>query len=137
MIRAFFRPWGLLACALVLVCGYPALASAGGKKDKSPYIAMGTLSATLFDDMRPSGVVLVDVNLAVPKEDDKDSVNALLPLLHDRYLQILSQLASSTYQVDRPIDLAYLTQRLQKATDKVTGNGIATVQIASAMAQGR
>lgn len=137
MTGIFLRRLGILAAALSLMCLQPALASEGGKKKSSPYVSMGTLTATLFDQMRPRGVVLVEVNLALKNPDDNEKVTALLPLLHDRYMQILTRLASNTFSVNRPINLPYLTTSLQQVTDQVVGGGIAAVQITSAMTQGR
>jgi flagellar basal body-associated protein FliL len=111
------------------------VASAEEKGDKSPYISVGKLTATLFDQMRARGVVIVDINLALANMENKDKITAMLPLLHDRYLQILSQLASSTYSLNRPIDLPFLTAALQRATNKIAGGEIASVQITNAMTQ--
>lgn len=132
MIGIFIRKWAVVAAALALIC-LPALASAGGKKDNS--VAVGVLTATLFDRTRARGVVVVNANLALANKDNSDQVTAMMPRLHDRYLQILAQQASSTISLDRPINVAALTSVLQQATDKVLGNGIAAVQITSALTQ--
>lgn len=132
MIGKFMRRRALVAAALAFVC-FPALASAGGKKDDS--VAVNGLTATLFGRTQPRGIVVVNANLALANKDDSDKVKAMLPLLHDRYLQILTQLASSTISLDRPINIPSLTLAMQQATDKVLGGRVAAVQITSAMTQ--
>lgn len=135
MIGILIRRLNIPALALALLCLSPALTLAGEKGDKSPYISVGSLTATLMDNTRARGVAVVDVNLALINMADKDKVTAMLPLLHDRYLQILSQLASSTYSLNRPIDILYLTSTLQQATDKIAGNRLVTVEVTNAIIQ--
>lgn len=135
VIGIWLRRPRISAAALAILCLYPTLTLAGGNDSKSPYIAVGSLTATLIDETSTRGVAVVDVNLALTNLSDKDKVKAMLPLLHDRYLQILSQQASSTYSLSRPIDIVFLTSMLQQATDKIAGSGLVTVMVTNAILQ--
>lgn len=111
----------------------PACAAEAVKPPEAVNIPVDGLSVTLFDRARARGVLMLSLNLALHDSSRKDAVMAKMPRLQDSYMQIVSQLASTTYRVDRPINIPGLTSRLQQATDKVLGATIAKVAIGSAV----
>ncbi len=117
---------------MLLLAASPVHAETGSGHDGSSNIALRTLSVTLFERSRARGLLFIDVNLALHSPDDRDDVVKTMPRLRDRYLQIVSQLATTTYQVDKPVDLPSLTAVLQRATDQLLGENRALVQIGGA-----
>lgn len=118
--------------ALILLVAGPVQAESDSGHDGSPNIALRTLSVTLFERSRARGLLFIDVNLALHSPEDRDDVVKTMPRLRDRYLQIVSQLATTTYQVDKPVNLPFLTAALQRATDQMLGENRALVQIGGA-----
>lgn len=133
-MKSTFLPRLCLLAALAAGAALePAFASEAVKPPQAVNIPMGGLSVTLFDQARAKGLLMISLNLALRDSSKKDAVMAKMPRLQDSYMQIVSQLASTTYRVDRPINIPGLTFRLQQATDKVLGAAIAKVAIGSAV----
>jgi flagellar basal body-associated protein FliL len=133
MIRKYFRSLVWLAALLPLLSAFGAVASEG--KSKSPNIAVEGLTANLFDRGMPAGLLVVGVNLALADAEKANQINAMMPRLRDRYLQVLGQLGASTYRMDRPVNIPQLAQFLQQATDKIIGQDIAKVEISGLFTQ--
>jgi flagellar basal body-associated protein FliL len=120
--------------AAMLLTGAPAARAAGseggeGAAKVDPYIVLDPLAVSLIDRGRLLGSLIVSASLEVPDAAKQASVQARLPRLHDGYLRAMTEFAETRISVQRPVDVAALGGALQRVTDKVLGDGTASILI--------
>jgi flagellar basal body-associated protein FliL len=130
----FFPSVLRLVLAAVLLAGAAsprANAQEGGEgaQNADPYIVLDPLAVSLIDRGRLLGSLIVSASLEVPDPAKQAEVQARLPRLHDGYLRAMTEFAEARVSVQRPVDVAALGGALQRVTDKVLGDGTASILI--------
>ncbi|RMF07860.1 MAG: hypothetical protein D6763_11350 [Alphaproteobacteria bacterium] len=96
------------------------------------HIFLEPMVVSVFRDMRVRGLLSVDVGLELSEPDDRGDIERILPRLRDRYLRVLSQLASNRIDVRRPVDIDAINRALQAVTDRALGQDKARVLVGGA-----
>lgn len=115
---------GALALALCLAATLPALAAdqkamASHKITQAvSYVGLNPIYATVLDDGRPAGFLLVSIGLDIPDARLRDQVNAALPLLRDAYVRNLMAFAAAAVRPREQPDVDLIARRLQAVTDR-------------------
>ena len=117
-----------LAALALLLLATPAFAGAdakdAGKSAKhkvtqSPsYIEIDPMYATIMDDDKPVGMLMVGVGLDVPDEKLRGEAERALPILRDAYVRNLMSFSTTAVRSDRQPDVAAIADRLQSVTDR-------------------
>ena len=105
----------LLASALL---SPPALAAEGGKKDKSSFVAIDTLTAMVMAANGRKQVMTVQAGVDAPDPALRALADSAQPRLRDAYVQVL-QIYAGGLRPGAPPDADYVARRLQDATDRV------------------
>ena len=96
------------------------------------YVFLEPLVVSVMRDMRVRGLLSLDVGLELSDPDSRPDVEKLMPRLRDRYIQVLTYLASNRIDVTRPVDIDALNSVLQTATDRTLGAETARVLVSGA-----
>ena len=78
------------------------------------------------------GMMTVTVNLHLADPDKKAEIDNLRPRLTDRFIIALNRLGQTTIDIRRPLNYQMLERVLQRSTDQVLGEHVATVLIVDA-----
>jgi len=114
----------------------PAAASAEEGAAQGPsYIRMKSVSVSALNRGRVRGLVTVRPVLEVGEGASAASVEAARPRLRDAFYRVLNQMAATYIDVERPLDLDFITRVLQNETDRLVGPHGATVLLALATAR--
>jgi hypothetical protein len=108
-----------LALCLALLTSGAALA-AEKKTDKSSYVPIDTLTATVLGGNGRHEVMTVQSGVDAPDAALHDYVEKVTPRLRDAYAQEL-QLYAGGLPSGSPPNADYIVRRLQGATDRVLG----------------
>ena len=119
----------ILIAALVvsLALAGPAL---GDDDQKAPvhkvtqsdsYLMLDPLYATIIDDNRPVGLLMVSVGIDVPGASLRADAEHALPVLRDAYMRSLMAFAATAVRPSEQPDVTDLADRLQRITDRTLG----------------
>lgn len=112
-----FRLSRLVLLALLLAAPAPAFAE---KQEKSTYVAIDTLTATVIAPNGRRQVMTVQAGVDAPNPGLHDYVEKVTPRLRDAYTREL-QLYAGGLVPGAPPDADYVARRMQEATDHVLG----------------
>lgn len=124
--------FGVIALLALTIVSQPAAASDDIRLGEPRHIFLEPMVVSVLRDMRVRGLLSVDVGLELSDPDDRDEIEEVLPRLRDRYLTVLSNLASNRIDIRRPVDIDAINGLLQAATDKTLGRGKARVLVGGA-----
>jgi flagellar basal body-associated protein FliL len=85
------------------------------------YLGIDPIYATIVDDDRPIGMLMVGVGLDVPNEGLRDVVTRSLPVLRDAYVRNLMAFAATSVRSSAQPDVSVIAARLQSITDHALG----------------
>jgi hypothetical protein len=83
------------------------------------YVGLDPMYATILDNGRPVGLLLVSIGLDIPNAELRDQANRALPLLRDSYVRSLMTFTAVAVRPWRQPDVSIIATRLQHVTDKV------------------
>jgi|GEM_PF-3244781 len=112
----------LIAFIISLLLTSPAIAAEVPTPGDNPsFIIIDPMIISILQGARNTGLMSVTVRLKLEEEGERAHVESLRPKLRDRYVVLLSRLASSSLEIDRPLNVPRLQKLLQRETDKVLG----------------
>jgi len=125
------RSLSLAALALTVLAA-PAFAadgddSGGGKAPKhkvtqSPsYIEVDPMYATILEDDRPVGMLMIGVGLDIPDEKLRAEAEHAMPVLRDAYVRNMMNFSTTSVRSWKQPDVAMIADRLQAVTDRALG----------------
>lgn len=82
------------------------------------YMTIEPLYATILDDGRPVGLLLVAIGLNVPDAGLRAQAQRAMPLLRDAYVRNLVSFAAVAVRPWKQPDANMISERLQRATDR-------------------
>jgi hypothetical protein len=94
------------------------------------YVVVEPLYATILDNARPRGLLLVEMGLDVPDATFRSRVSQSLPVLRDAYMRSLLLYAATAVRPWRQPSVEDIAGRLQAVTDQVMGKKGARVLMA-------
>ena len=127
------------ALAFLPFLGLVARADDSAAKSKKPehkitqsetYLSIDPIYATIVDDDRPAGMLMVGIGLDVPDAALRDVTTRSLPVLRDAYVRNLMAFAATSVRSNAQPDASVIAQRLQSITDHALGRKGATVLLA-------
>jgi hypothetical protein len=108
----------LLVLALAAPLGGRALAA--DKKEKTSYVELPAVAATILRSSGHRGVITVELGLDVPDAGLRDKAMLSGPLLRDAYAEALQPYAAGL-SPGAPPNADYIEMALQHETDRVLG----------------
>jgi len=97
----------------------PASGKAKHKVTQSPsFVSLDPMYATIIDQDRPCGMLLVEIGLDIPNEELRANATQALPVLRDYYVRSLTSFSASTVRPWQQPDVTVIADRLQRVTDK-------------------
>ena len=124
----------LLAALIVLALAAPLAANAAGKdakkEEKTLYIPLTTVTASVVRVAGRRGVIAVDLGIDAPDMATRDRIEMLQPVLTDAYLSALQPYALGLSPAAAP-NADYISMALQHETDRVLGRRGAKVLLGS------
>lgn len=91
------------------------------------FIEFDPFSISIIQRTRVAGFLSVAFHLAVEDEETVLEVERLRPKLSDAVVRILSRVASSRLDVNRPVEVSLIQAYIQMAVDNIIGAGKARV----------
>lgn len=92
------------------------------KVTQSPsYIEIEPMYATILDDERPVGMLMIGVGLDVPDEKLRAEAVHAMPVLRDAYVRNMLNFSTTSVRSWRQPDVAMIADRLQAVTDRALG----------------
>lgn len=115
-----------LVLALLVPFAGTAPARAAASRQMAPhritqlesYMTLQPMYATILDDGRPVGLLLVAIGLNVPDAQLRAKTQRALPLLRDAYVRNLVSFAAVAVRRWKQPDVNMISARLQRATDR-------------------
>jgi len=99
----------------------------GGKAPKhkvtqSPsYIEVDPMYATILDDDRPVGMLMIGVGLDIPDEKLRAEAVHAMPVLRDAYVRNMMNFSTTSVRSWKQPDVTVIADRLQAVTDRALG----------------
>ncbi len=130
-----FRLSTLLA-PLLLAAPVPAHAQSSGQMPEhkitqsDSYIMIEPLYATIADEDRPCGMLMVAIGLDIPDPVLRQQAQTAMPLLRDDYVRSLATYAWTHVRVWEQPDVNDIARRLQRVTDRALHRSGARVLLA-------
>ena len=132
------------AFALVLLLAAPLAAGSARADDAKPmaehkitqaksFVPMDPMYATILDNGRPVGLLLVAVGLSIADEDLRGEAEHALPILRDAYLRNLMSFAAVAVRPWQQPDVGVIAARLQRVTNRVLRKDGAQVLLGQVM----
>lgn len=124
------------ALSLGAVCVAPVQASeapAHKITQAESYVGLDPIYATVLDNGRPAGLLLVSIGLDIPDAALRERVTAALPLLRDHYVRNLMAFTAAAVRPWRQPDVDIIAKRLQGVTDRVLKQDGAQVLLGQVM----
>jgi hypothetical protein len=132
-----------MRCRLLLAC-LPLLLAAAARADDAPpqkapehkltdsksYLTLDPIYATIVDDNRPAGMLMVGIGLDVPDEGLRTLATRSMPVLRDAYVRNLMAFATTTVRTTAQPDVGAIADRLQSVTDHALGKKGARILLA-------
>ena len=134
-----------LVLALALAAGLVAgLAATPARADDKPmpthkitqaksYVGLNPIYATILDNGRPVGLLLVSIGLSIPDAILRDEAERAMPLLRDSYVRNLMAFTAVAVRPWRQPDVNVIAARLQRITDKTLHSNGAKVLLGQVM----
>ena len=104
----------------------PARASDDGKQmpehkitQAKSYVPVDPMYATILDNGRPVGLLLVAIGLDIQNDDLRGQAQHALPVLRDAYLRNLMTFSAAALRPWQQPDVVVIAGRLQRVTDRV------------------
>ena len=94
------------------------------------YLSLDPIYATIVDDDRAQGMLMVGVGLDVPDEALRTVATRSLPVLRDAYVRNLMAFTSSSVRTSAQPDVSQIADRLQGVTDRALGKKGAKILLA-------
>lgn len=94
------------------------------------YLSIDPIYATMVEDDRPIGMLMVGIGLDVKDQALRDVATRSLPILRDAYVRNLMAFAATSVRSDAQPDVAEIAARLQSITDHALGKKGAKVLLA-------
>lgn len=82
------------------------------------YVGLNPMYATVLDNGRPVGLLLVSIGLDIPDPALRASVMRALPLLRDSYIRNLMVFTAAAVRPWRQPDVDVIARRMQGVTDR-------------------
>ena len=131
----------LLPAWLGIVALLPAaaLAADDGAAQKAPghkvsqsqsYLSLEPIYATVVDDNRAQGMLMVGVGLDVPDEALRALATRSMPVLRDAYVRNLMAFTATAVRTNAQPDVTQIADRLQNITDRALGKKGAKILLA-------
>ena len=124
------RP-GLSALALAVAVSSAVMLTTGPTRaDSTPmpqhkitqaksYIALAPMYATILDNGRPVGLLLVAIGLNIPDSGLRSQTEHVMPILRDSYVRSLMSFTAAAVRPWEQPDVNLISARLQRVTDRV------------------
>ncbi|WP_281299851.1 MULTISPECIES: hypothetical protein [unclassified Iodidimonas] len=122
----------MIAMAWVALAPQPAWALAEKKAEAATapiYVELMPMTVPLLRDGYVSGSFHLRLNLAAVDAKAKTEINRLMPRLEAAYLANLSDLSEHFIRPGESVDLDIIKTILQSTTDRLLGQGVATLLI--------
>ena len=97
------------------------------------FVPMDPMYATILDNGRPVGLLLVAVGLNINDDDLRGQAQLALPILRDAYLRNLMNFAAVAVRPWEQPDVGEIAARLQRVTNRVLREKNAQVLLAQVM----
>lgn len=122
-----------LAALTLFALAFAAPARAGddaGGDQKAPihkitqsasYLMVDPLYATIVDDDKPCGLLMLGVGIDVPDPALRAQAEHAMPVLRDAYLRNLMSFTTTSVRPDEQPDVNAIAARLQRVTDRALG----------------
>jgi hypothetical protein len=102
------------------------------------YMMLEPFYATIIDDGRPSGMLMVAIGLDIPDATLRGATEKALPVLRDAYVRSLMTFTATAVRVEQQPDVDSICTRLQRVTDrtlKKQGARVLLAQVAMRLKQ--
>lgn len=120
----------ILLMTLLLATGLDAAAAAVSGKAGGPiHVALAPVTVPLFRGNYVQGSFHLKLILAVDTEQDRKSVERMIPRLEAGYLDLLTRMSKTSIRPGEPTDLQGIATALQAITDQVLGGSKARLLI--------
>ena len=100
----------------------PAKAAEHKLTNAPSYVGVDILYATLVDDNRPVGMLMVGIGVDIPDDGLRAVAVRSMPVLRDAYVRSLMGFSATNVRPNAQPDVAALAARLQTVTDRALGH---------------
>lgn len=97
------------------------------------YVGLKPFYATILDNDRPVGLLLVSIGLHIPNAELRAQTLRAMPLLRDRYVRNLMVFTAAAVRPWRQPDVNVIADRLQRVTNRVLHSKGAKVLLGQVM----
>ena len=94
------------------------------------YLSLEPIYATIVDDNRAQGMLMVGVGLDVPDEALRALATRSMPVLRDAYVRNLMAFTATAVRTNAQPDVTQIADRLQNITDRALGKKGAKILLA-------
>lgn len=94
------------------------------------YLSLEPIYATIVDDGRAQGMLMVGIGLDVPDPALREVADRSMPVLRDAYVRNLMAFTATAVRTDAQPDVALIANRLQAITDRALGKKGAKILLA-------
>ncbi|MES2292902.1 MAG: hypothetical protein V4527_06360 [Pseudomonadota bacterium] len=94
------------------------------------YLPLEPIYATIVDDNRAQGMLMVGMGLDVPDDALRDVATRSMPVLRDAYVRSLVAFAATAVRTTAQPDVTQIADRLQTITDRALGKKGAKILLA-------
>ena len=94
------------------------------------YLALEPIYATIVDDNRAQGMLMVGMGLDVPDDALRDVATRSMPVLRGAYVRSLVAFAATAVRTTAQPDVTQIADRLQTITDRALGKKGAKILLA-------
>ena len=120
----------LPAAALAAEEASPPKSSEHKLTQSKSYLALEPIYATIVDDNRAQGMLMVGMGLDVPDDALRDIATRSMPVLRDAYVRSLVAFAATAVRTTTQPDVTQIADRLQTITDRALGKKGAKILLA-------
>jgi flagellar basal body-associated protein FliL len=94
------------------------------------YLSLEPIYATIVDDNRAQGMLMVGMGLDVPDDALREVATRSMPVLRDAYVRSLVAFTATAVRTNAQPDVAQIADRLQSITDRALGKKGARILLA-------
>ena len=94
------------------------------------YLSLEPIYATIVNDNRAQGMLMVGVGLDVPDAALREVATRSMPVLRDAYVRNLMAFSATAIHTDAQPDVGQIADRLQSITDRALGKKGAKILLA-------
>jgi flagellar basal body-associated protein FliL len=120
----------LPAVALAAEDASPPKSSEHKLTQSRSYLPLEPIYATIVDDNRAQGMLMVGMGLDVPDDALRDVATRSMPVLRDAYVRSLVAFAATAVRATAQPDVTQIADRLQTITDRALGKKGAKILLA-------